>query len=74
VNKSEGLRYLARLLRGALEMYVEYSDPVDPVLFKRTSERLKYGSVLVGAIRSVGKRRLCSLQARQPHDRIHENS
>jgi hypothetical protein len=43
VNKSEGLRYLARLLRGALEMYVEYSDPVDPVLFNRTNERLKYG-------------------------------
>jgi hypothetical protein len=43
VNKSEALRYLARILRGALEMYVEYSDPVDPVLFKRTSEHLKYG-------------------------------
>jgi hypothetical protein len=43
LNRSEGLRYLARLLRGALEMYVEYSDPVDPVLFKRTHERLKYG-------------------------------
>jgi hypothetical protein len=43
VNKTEGLRYLTRLLRGALEMYVEYSDPIDPVLFKRTNERLKYG-------------------------------
>jgi hypothetical protein len=43
LNKSEGLRYLTRILRGALEMYVEYSDPVDPVLFKRTNERLKYG-------------------------------
>jgi hypothetical protein len=43
VNKSEGLRYLARLLRGALEMYVEYSDPIDPVLFNRTNARLKYG-------------------------------
>ncbi len=43
VNKTEGLRYLSRILRGALEMYVEYSDPVDPVLFKRTNERLKYG-------------------------------
>ena len=43
VNKSEGLRYLTRILRGALEMYVEYSDPIDPALFKRTNERLKYG-------------------------------
>jgi hypothetical protein len=43
VNKSEGLRYLSRILRGALEMHVEYSDPMDPVLFNRTNERLKYG-------------------------------
>jgi hypothetical protein len=26
-----------------LETYVEYSDPIDPVLFKRTHARLKYG-------------------------------
>ena len=43
VNRSEGLRYLGRILRAALEMYLEYSDPFDPVLFKRTHERLKYG-------------------------------
>jgi hypothetical protein len=43
VNKTEGLRYLTRVLRAALEMYVEFSDPIDPVLFKRTNEHLKYG-------------------------------
>ena len=43
VGRVEGIRYLSRILRGALEMYVEYSDPFDPVLFKRTHERLKYG-------------------------------
>ena len=43
VNRAEGLRYLTRLLRGSFEKYIEYSDPLDPVIFKMCDERSGYG-------------------------------
>lgn len=43
VNRAEGLRYLTRLLRGSFEKYIEFSDPLDPVLFKMCDERSGYG-------------------------------
>jgi hypothetical protein len=43
VNQAEGLRYLTRLLRGSFEKYIEFSDPLDPVIFKMCDERTGYG-------------------------------
>lgn len=43
VNRAEGLRYLTRLLRGGLERYIEYADPLHPEFFKLCHERLKVG-------------------------------
>src|SRR5690606_4926620 len=43
VNQAEGLRYLTRLLRGSFEKYIEYSDPLDPVILKMCDERSRCG-------------------------------
>jgi hypothetical protein len=43
VSQGEGLRYLTRLLRGAFEKYLEFSDPLDPSFFKMSDARNKYG-------------------------------
>jgi len=43
VNQAEGLRYLTRLLRGSFEKFVEFADPLDPVIFKMCDERSGYG-------------------------------
>jgi len=32
VSQAEGLRYLTRLLRGAIEREIEYADPLDPFM------------------------------------------
>jgi len=42
-TQADGLRYLTRLLRSGLEKFVEYGDPLDPVLFKVYHEKLKWG-------------------------------
>lgn len=43
VNQAEGLRYLTRLLKGSFEKFVEFADPLDPVIFKMCDERSGYG-------------------------------
>ena len=43
VNQAEGLRYLTRLVRGSFEKFIEFSDPLDPVMFKMCDERSGYG-------------------------------
>lgn len=43
VNQAEGLRYLTRMLRGSFEKFVEFADPLDPVMFKMCDERSGYG-------------------------------
>jgi len=43
VSQAEGLRYLTRLLRGAIEREIEYADPLDPFMSSTKNERLKWG-------------------------------
>lgn len=43
VTHAEGLRYLTRLLRGAIERQIEYADPLDPFMSPTKNERLKWG-------------------------------
>lgn len=43
VTQADGLRYLTRLLRGGIEKFIEYDNPLDPVLYKVYHERLKWG-------------------------------
>ena len=43
VNQAEGLRYLTRMVRGSFEKFVEFADPLDPVMFKMSDERSGYG-------------------------------
>ncbi len=43
VNRAEGLRYLTRMVRGAIEKFVEYVDPLDPVMYKTADERTGHG-------------------------------
>lgn len=43
-QQAEGLRYLARLTRGGLEAFVEYSDPAYPVLRQMAHETVKMGA------------------------------
>jgi hypothetical protein len=43
-QQSEGLRYLTRLTRAALEAFVEYNDPAFPVLRRMVHETVKMGA------------------------------
>ena len=43
LERAEGLRYLSRMTRLALERYVEYADPLTPVLYRPCHETQKYG-------------------------------
>lgn len=43
-NKAEGYRYLTRLLRGGLESYLEFSDPLFPQLRCGAHETIKLGA------------------------------
>ena len=44
LDQAEGLRYLSRLTRTALNMLVDSSDPDFPRLFKLTDDKLKIGA------------------------------
>ncbi len=44
-NKAEGYRYLTRLLRGGLESYLEFSDPLFPQLRCGAHETIKLGRI-----------------------------
>jgi hypothetical protein len=43
-QQAEGIRYLTRLTRAALEAYVEYGDPAFPVLRRMVHETVKLGA------------------------------
>lgn len=43
-QQAEGVRYLSRLTRAALEAYVEYSDPAFPRLRRMVHETIKMGA------------------------------
>ena len=43
-TRVEGLRYLSRMTRAALEWYVEFNDPAFPVLYKPSHETIKIGA------------------------------
>ncbi|NOX85031.1 MAG: DUF1214 domain-containing protein [Chlorobi bacterium] len=43
-NQAEGVRYLTRLTRAALEAFVEYNDPAFPVLRRMVHETVKMGA------------------------------
>ena len=43
LERAEGLRYLSRMTRLGLERYVEYADPLAPVLYRPVHETQKYG-------------------------------
>jgi hypothetical protein len=43
-DQAEGYRYLTRLTRAGLEAFVEYADPVRPVLHRVVHETVKMGS------------------------------
>jgi len=42
--QAEGVRYLSRMARAALEWYVEYNDPAFPVLYRPAHETIKLGA------------------------------
>ncbi len=44
LNRTEGFRYLSRITRAALEAFVEYADPLAPVLFRPVHETAKMGA------------------------------
>ncbi len=44
MQQAEGVRYLSRLTRAALEAYVEYSDPQCPVFRRMVHETIKMGA------------------------------
>jgi len=44
LTRAEGFRYLSRLLRSALEIYVEFDDPGFPVLYRPAHETIKLGA------------------------------
>jgi hypothetical protein len=44
LTRAEGLRYLARLTRGALESCVEFADPESPGFYSLSHETLKIGA------------------------------
>ena len=43
-TQAEGLRYLSRMSRAALEWYVEFNDPAFPVLYRPAHETIKLGA------------------------------
>lgn len=43
LDRAEGYRYLTRVLRSALDTFVEYRDPSHPVIFRPCDEIIKYG-------------------------------
>jgi hypothetical protein len=43
-DRAEGFRYLSRLLRVALESYIEFADPLHPVLRRPAHETVKIGA------------------------------
>jgi hypothetical protein len=43
-DRAEGFRYLSRLARVALESYVEFADPLHPVLHRPAHETVKMGA------------------------------
>ena len=43
-TRAEGVRYLSRMARAALEWYVEYNDPAFPVLYRPAHETIKLGA------------------------------
>src|SRR5262245_12914270 len=43
-DRAEGFRYLSRLTRVALESYVEFADPLAPVLRRPAHETVKIGA------------------------------
>ncbi len=43
LERAEGFRYLTRMLRCGLERYVEYADPLAPVLYRPVHETQKFG-------------------------------
>jgi hypothetical protein len=44
LDRAEGFRYLSRLTRAALETFVEYADPMAPVLHRPIHETAKIGA------------------------------
>src|SRR6188768_37667 len=44
LDRAEGFRYLTRLLRGALETFVEDADPAAPELLRTCHETIKMGA------------------------------
>lgn len=44
LTRAEGFRYLSRVARGALEAFVEFADPLAPVLFRPVHETVKMGA------------------------------
>lgn len=44
VTRAEGVRYLSRIARAALEWYVEFNDPEFPVFYKPSHETIKIGA------------------------------
>jgi hypothetical protein len=43
-DRAEGFRYLSRLTRVALESYIEFADPLFPVLRRPAHETVKIGA------------------------------
>ncbi len=43
-NQAEGYRYLSRLVRGGLEAFVEYADPLFPTFQRMVHETVKLGA------------------------------
>ena len=44
LSRAEGTRYLSRLVRAALETFVEFADPMAPVLRRAVHETVKMGA------------------------------
>ncbi len=44
LDRAEGFRYLSRIMRATVEAFVEYSDPLAPVLFRPIHETAKMGA------------------------------
>ena len=44
LDRAEGFRYLSRLTRAALETYIEFADPLAPVLNRPVHETAKIGA------------------------------